>query len=158
MPESISNFRAAIMRHADSTIYWPSHASIVAMQDARSVWMQIHCLPAKLLRQCSLDIITTDKLYCCFESHLLLHTLPAAQLYYIAAFCHKYIFITWAGIAQSVYRLATGWTVRGSNPEKARFSASIQTGPGAQTASYTIGTGYFLKVKRQGHGLTTHPF
>jgi hypothetical protein len=23
---------------------------------------------------------------------------------------------TWAGIAQSVYRLATGWTVRGSNP------------------------------------------
>jgi hypothetical protein len=28
------------------------------------------------------------------------------------------------------YRLTTGWTVRGSNPGGARFSA-VQTGPGA---------------------------
>ena len=27
----------------------------------------------------------------------------------------------WAGIAQSVKRLATGWTVRGSNPDGANF-------------------------------------
>jgi len=27
-------------------------------------------------------------------------------------------------------RLATGWTVRGSNPVGARFSAPVQTGPG----------------------------
>jgi hypothetical protein len=146
------------MRHADSTLYWPSPASyeIVAMQDAQSVWMQIHCLPAKLSRQ--LDIVTTDMPHCCFESHLLLHTLPAAQLYYNAALRHKYIFMTWAGIAQSVYRLAKGWTVRGSNPDEARFSASVQTGPGTQTVSYTTGTGNFLGVKRQRHGLTTHFF
>jgi hypothetical protein len=35
----------------------------------------------------------------------------------------------WAGLAQSVQRLATGWTFRGSNPGGARFSASVQTGP-----------------------------
>jgi len=38
-------------------------------------------------------------------------------------------------------RLATGWTVRGSNPGGAKFSAPVQTGPGAHTASYTMGTG-----------------
>ena len=38
----------------------------------------------------------------------------------------------WSGTAQSVYRLATGWTVRGSNPGlRARFSAHVQIGPGA---------------------------
>jgi hypothetical protein len=32
-------------------------------------------------------------------------------------FILKYVFITlWAGIAQSVQRLATGWKVRGLNP------------------------------------------
>jgi hypothetical protein len=64
--------------------------------------------------------------------------------------------MTWAGIAQSVYRLATGWKVRESNPDGARFSASVQTFPGALTAYFTIGTGSFLKVKRQGHGVD-HP-
>ena len=28
----------------------------------------------------------------------------------------QYVSIVWAGIAQSVQRLATGWTIRGSNP------------------------------------------
>jgi hypothetical protein len=44
------------------------------------------------------------------------------------------IFAVWdvagVGISQSVKRLATGWTVRGSNP--------VQNGPGAHPASYTI--------------------
>ena len=58
---------------------------------------------------------------------------------------------TWARIAQSVYRLATGWTVWGSNPGGgARFSAYVQTGPGAHPASYTMGTGSFPGVKRPG--------
>jgi len=36
------------------------------------------------------------------------------------------------------------WTVRGSNPGgEARFSAPVQTGPGAHTASCTMGTGSF---------------
>ena len=56
-----------------------------------------------------------------------------------------------AGIAQSVQRLATGWTVRGSNPGGgARFSSLVQTGPGAQPAFYTMGTGSFPGVKRLG--------
>ena len=61
------------------------------------------------------------------------------------------------GIAQSVQRLATGWTVRGSNPSwGARFSAPVQTGPGAHPASCTRGTGSFPGVKRPGRG-ADHP-
>jgi hypothetical protein len=55
-----------------------------------------------------------------------------------------------AGIAQSVYRLATGWKVRGSNPGGARFSAPIQTGSGTHPASCTMGTGSFPGVKTAG--------
>jgi len=35
-------------------------------------------------------------------------------------------------------------------PVGARFSASVQTGPGAYPASYTMGTGSFREVKRSG--------
>jgi len=38
----------------------------------------------------------------------------------------------------------------------ARFSAPVQTGPGAHPASYTRGTGSFAGVKRPGHGFD-HP-
>jgi len=38
----------------------------------------------------------------------------------------------------------------------ARFSVPIQTGPGAHPASYTMGTGSFLGVKRPGRGID-HP-
>ena len=38
----------------------------------------------------------------------------------------------------------------------ARFSASVQTGPEAHPASYTMGTGSFPWVKRPGRGLD-HP-
>jgi hypothetical protein len=41
-------------------------------------------------------------------------------------------------------------------PVEARFSAPIQTGPGAHPASYTMGTGSFLGVKRLGRGVD-HP-
>jgi len=41
----------------------------------------------------------------------------------------------------------------------ARFSAPVQTGPGAHTASYTTGTGSFPGVKSgRGVTLTPHPF
>ena len=40
--------------------------------------------------------------------------------------------------------------VRGSNPGGARFSAPIQPGPGAHSASCTMGTGSFLGVKVAG--------
>ena len=63
-----------------------------------------------------------------------------------------------AWLAQSVQRLATGWVVLGSNPvtEGARFSAPVQTGPGAHPASCTIGTGSFPGVK-SGRGVTLTP-
>ena len=41
-------------------------------------------------------------------------------------------------------------------PVVARFSAPIQTGPGAHPASYTMGTGSFPGVKRPGRGVD-HP-
>jgi hypothetical protein len=37
-----------------------------------------------------------------------------------------------------------------------RFSTPVQTGPGAHPASYAIGTGSFLGVKRPGRGVD-HP-
>ena len=61
-------------------------------------------------------------------------------------------------VAQSVKRLSTGWTVRGSNPGGARFSAPVQTGPEAHPASCTMGTGSFPGVRCcQGVTLTPHP-
>jgi len=38
-----------------------------------------------------------------------------------------------------------------------RFSAPVQTGPGAQPASYKMGTGSFPGVKRLGHGVDHQP-
>ena len=63
----------------------------------------------------------------------------------------------WSGIAQSVWQLPTGWTVRGSNLRGgARFSAPVQTSSEAYPASYTMGTGSFQGVKRPGRGVD-HP-
>jgi hypothetical protein len=45
----------------------------------------------------------------------------------------------------------------GSNPGRgAKFSAPVQTGPEAHSASYTMGTGFFPRVKRPGRGVE-HP-
>ena len=61
-------------------------------------------------------------------------------------------------VAQSVQRLATGWTVRGSNPGGARFSEPVQTGPGTHPASCTMGAGSFPGVKSgRVVTLTPHP-
>jgi hypothetical protein len=62
-------------------------------------------------------------------------------------------------VAQSVWRLATGWMVRGSNPRwGVRFSAPFQTGPGAHPAFCTMGTGSFLGArKRQGRDADPSP-
>jgi len=69
-------------------------------------------------------------------------------------YCHKrrstHIFkmpfyLTWAGIAQSVSR-RSGVRI----PVGTKFSAPVQTGPGAHPASYTMGTGSFPAVKRPG--------
>ena len=39
----------------------------------------------------------------------------------------------------------------------AKFSATVQTGPGAHPASYTMGTGSFPGVKRPGRGVDDPP-
>jgi hypothetical protein len=58
--------------------------------------------------------------------------------------------------SQSVLQLATGWTVRESNPAGARFSAPIQNGSGAHPVSYIMDTGSFPGVKRPGRDVD-HP-
>jgi len=51
-------------------------------------------------------------------------------------------------------RITTGCTVRRSNPDGGEVSALVLAGPGAQPASYAVGTGSFLGVKRgTGHGI-----
>ena len=57
-----------------------------------------------------------------------------------------------ARIAQWVWRLVTGWTVRGSNPGGGLDFPHT----GAHTASYTMGTGYFPVAKRPGRDVD-HP-
>ena len=57
--------------------------------------------------------------------------------------------------------IATGYGLHGPGIEyrwEARFSAPVQTGPGAHPASCTMGTGSFLGVKSgRGVTLTPHP-
>jgi hypothetical protein len=57
-------------------------------------------------------------------------------------------------MAQSVWQLATGWRrSRDRILVGARFSAPVQTGPGAYPASYTMGTGSFTGIKQPGCGV-----
>jgi hypothetical protein len=53
-------------------------------------------------------------------------------------------------------RLATGWTVRGSNPGRGEIFRTCPDRPWGHPASYTMGTGSFLGVKRPGRGFD-HP-
>jgi hypothetical protein len=65
--------------------------------------------------------------------------------------------LQWAAIVQSVERLATGWTVRGSSLGGVQdFPAPVQTDPGAYRAYYTMGTGSLPGVKRLMRGVY-HP-
>ena len=70
----------------------------------------------------------------------------------------RLLYFTFCGPSSSVGIATMGWTVRGSNPGGARYSAPVQTGPGAHPASYTMGTVSFPGVK-YGRGvlLTTQP-
>jgi hypothetical protein len=97
--------------------------------------------------------LTTKNLYSLLLSPNVPHTPP------ISLFLISHILLpTVVWIAQSVQRLATGWTVRGSNPGGARFSAPVQTDPGAHPASCTMGTGSLTGVESgRGVTLTPHP-
>jgi len=52
--------------------------------------------------------------------------------------------------------IATGWTVRGSNPGGGEILRTLQTGPGVHRASYTMRTKSFPGVMRPGRGVD-HP-
>ena len=62
------------------------------------------------------------------------------------------------GVAQLVQRLATDWTVRGSNPGGGggEIFCTRTARPGAHPACCTMGTGSFPGVKRPGRG-ADHP-
>jgi hypothetical protein len=61
----------------------------------------------------------------------------------------------WAGITQYNDSQQTGRS--GDRiPLEARFSVPVQTGPGANPASYTMGTGSLPGVKQPGHDVD-HP-
>jgi hypothetical protein len=65
---------------------------------------------------------------------------------------------TWDGIAQSVQRLATSWTVRGSKPGRGEIFRTRPDRPGAHSAIYTMGTGSLSRgIKQPGRGVTHHP-
>jgi hypothetical protein len=69
--------------------------------------------------------------------------------------------VIFTGGPVSVVGIATGYGLDGPGIESrwgARFSAPVQTDPGAHPASCTMGTGAFLDVKRgRGVTLTPHP-
>ena len=68
-----------------------------------------------------------------------------------------YIGIWWAGIAQSVQRLATGWTVRGSNPSGDEIFRTRPNGSWGPSSLLYNGHRVLLPgVKRPGRGVN-HP-
>jgi hypothetical protein len=76
----------------------------------------------------------------------------SCNVVYVLVFAHTFNEMT------NYLRLATGWTVRGSNPSGARFSAPVQTGPATHSASCIVGTGSFPGVESgRGVTLTPHP-
>ena len=73
---------------------------------------------------------------------------------YSAWSCYMHVIVLTLWRPSSV--VGTGWTDRGSNPVKTRLHVPVQTGPGAHTASYKIGTGSLTGVKRPGRGVKHH--
>jgi len=68
------------------------------------------------------------------------------------------VYQEWVG-RDSTVSIVTHYELDGSGIESrwgARFSAPVQTRPGAHPASYTMGTRSFPGVKRLGHGID-HP-
>ena len=80
---------------------------------------------------------------------------------YIYIYTHTHIYIYIYEGQDSSVGIATRYGLDGPGIEsrwwgKARFSAHVQTGPGAHPASDTMGTGSFPRVKRPGSGVD-HP-
>jgi hypothetical protein len=111
--------------------------------DAEMLWrMLIEILCIKVTNFCSECLWRADE-HC---SLLLKH---------LNLFYNLLPFLTCDTIYNDMW-LATGWTVRGSNPSGARFFVPVQTGPGAHPGFSTIGTVSFPGVK-SGRGMTLIP-
>jgi hypothetical protein len=68
------------------------------------------------------------------------------------------LLLLWAGIAQSVQRLATGWKVRGSNPDGGEIFRTFPDRPWGLPSLLYNGYRVFPRVKGgRGMTLTTHP-
>jgi hypothetical protein len=79
----------------------------------------------------------------------------APKMYIIQAEIYtSALFLFWDDVVGIATRY--GLNSRGPNPGEANFSAPVQTGSGAHSASYTVRTGAFPGVKRPEHGVTTH--
>ena len=63
----------------------------------------------------------------------------------------------WAGIAQSAERLATGWTVRESNPGGGEIFRTRPDRLWAPPSLNTMGTGSFPQLKRPGRDVDRPP-
>ena len=74
--------------------------------------------------------------------------------------CHRFETCPHSKVGrESSVGIATRYGAGGSGdriPVEARFSSHVQNGPGAQPASYTMGTGFFPGLKRPGRGVD-HP-
>ena len=85
--------------------------------------------------------------------------IPTYLINWQTGICFRIIYNLWAGIAQSVYRLATDWTVQGSNPSGGR--TNFRTLPdrhwGQPSLLYNGYRFSFPGVKRPGHGVDPPP-
>jgi hypothetical protein len=94
----------------------------------------------------------------------LLHIRPTdLSLYYLLSFFTLFLWMPYYCSRDFVYvspvGIATRYGLDGPGIESqlgARFSAPVQTGPGAHPASCTVGTGSFPALKRPGRGVD-HP-
>jgi hypothetical protein len=75
---------------------------------------------------------------------------------HIASFLPSSILCKWPNSSVGITAGSGGGRSEDRIPVVARFSAPIQTGPGAHPASCTMGTGSFPGVKR-GQGVTLTP-
>jgi hypothetical protein len=105
--------------------------------------------------------ITTRKEFCFtfYNKHFSAYVVPVGECVLYNSVLHWIIYQSLCHTAVS--RVATGYGLDGPGIESrwgARFSASVQTGPGAHPTSCTMGTGNFPGVKSGwGVTLTPHP-
>ena len=71
-------------------------------------------------------------------------------------FGSTYSYLLGAGVSQMLSRLATGWTVRGSNLGGGEVFRTRPDRPWVHPTSYSIGTGSFPGVERPERGVD-HP-